>query len=134
MKVCSTSISTKTVLSGLDLIAITQLKLVFRLSAIYSTPSAMAGFCISNGDSLDCSYLGRSEIPCLKSSDLPSEFSIHFLNSSTAFFIGVRHRFIHFFASFGFVSMRSSNESRPDDCCFFCASTPICLSLTSSRN
>ena len=45
----------------------------------------MAGFCISNGDSLDCSYLGRGEIPCLKSSDLPSEFSTYFLNSSTAF-------------------------------------------------
>ena len=34
---------------------------------------------------LDGSYLGRGEIPFLKSSDLPSEFSTHFLNSSTAF-------------------------------------------------
>ena len=49
------------------------------------TPSAMARFFISNGDSEGGSYLGRGEIPFLKSSDLPSEFSTHFLNSSTAF-------------------------------------------------
>ena len=48
-------------------------------------------------------------------------------------FVGIGHWFIHFFESFVFVSMRSSNEGSPEGC-FFCSLTPRFLSLTCSRS